>query len=126
MYPIRLRDLPRQRRARIYAVALGEETAEFAYAEALEAAGRTGLTAADRVRLAQDALRYAIACHGLHDTTAARIACASLTRGVIPKPLAVIRQARTEDRRISRRTGHELSCRMSISLTADQQGEARA
>ena len=114
MDQIRLRDLPRQRRARVYAVALGEVTADLAYSEALEAAARTGLSASDRVRLAQAALHYAVACHGLHDTTAARIACCALTRGVIPAPVAIIRQARAEDRRIKRRTSGTLTRRFGL------------
>ena len=84
MTPITLRDLPRRQRARIYAVALGETSADFALAEALAASAKTGLGAADRRRLAGDAVRYALACHGLHDTTAARIAVTALARGGDP------------------------------------------
>ena len=41
MTPITLRDLPRRQRARIYAVALDETSADFALAEALAASAKT-------------------------------------------------------------------------------------
>ena len=119
MTPITLRDLPRRQRARIYAVALGETSADFALAEALAASAKTGLGAADRHRLAGDAVRYALACHGLHDTTAARIAVTALARGVIPRPLAVLRQARREQRRIERATRPHLALRLLLSSPAE-------
>jgi predicted PP-loop superfamily ATPase len=118
MLPLTLRELPRARRARVYMAALCEEDPTFALEEALLAAGKTGLGAADRQRLAADAVRYAVACHGLRDTTAARIACRSLCQGVIPSPVAVIRQARREDRRIDRQTQASLARRLRLSASA--------
>lgn len=110
-----LRDLSRRQRARVYIAALTEPTADFALDAALEAAARTGLqSAAARMSLASDAVHYAIACHGLVDPEAARVAVSHLNRGFIVRPVVVIREARRNVRRCTKATQASLSERFSL------------
>lgn len=111
-----LRDLSRRQRARVYVAALTEPTADFALDAALEAAARTGLqTAAGRMSLASDAVHYAIACHGLVDPEAARVAVSYLNRGFIVRPVVIIREARRNVRRCTKATRAPLSERLAFS-----------
>lgn len=113
-----LRDLSRRQRARVYVAALTEPTADFALDAALEAAARTGLqTAAARMSLASDAVHYAIACHGLVDPEAARVAVSYLNRGFIVRPVVIIREARRNVRRCTKATRAPLSERLAFSTS---------
>lgn len=111
-----LREITRKQRARVYSCALAESFSTFAFEEAQLAARRLGLGVADANRLAGDAVRYAIACHGLFDASCCRVANLRLAQGVIPSPRSVIRDARRVDRRTSARVGKSTSSSLAARL----------
>ena len=96
-----LRDITRRQRARVYSAALSESLADFAFEAALGEARRLGLARTDAQRLAEDAVRYAIASHGLLDPLCCQVANRSLFQGFIPRPHSVVVQARREQRRLN-------------------------
>jgi hypothetical protein len=98
-----LRDITRRQRARVYSAALSESLADFAFEAAMGEARRLGLGRSDSHSLAEDAVRYAIASHGLLDPLCCQIANRALFRGFIPRPHSIIVQARREKRRLAKR-----------------------
>ncbi len=99
--------ISRRQRARVYAAALIVPNSDRALEGATLSAQRLRLPPRDTARLAHDALRYAVACHGLRDRLAARIALGFLVDGIIPRPSAIIQQARRTERRLERSRARE-------------------
>lgn len=118
----RLSDVTRQQRARIYVAALEQPTGTLAL-DAAVALARRIVPARHVAQLAADALRYSVACHGLHDGACAQIAITSLTRGIIPKPMSVIRAARRAARRERRNTSASLAMRLLLDDGFDFRGQ---
>ncbi len=92
----------RRQRARVYAAALAVGDPRTALENASLSVERLRLPARAATRLVHDALRYAVACHGLRDRIAARLALGYLVDGVIPRPGVIVQQARRTERRLAR------------------------
>lgn len=118
--------ITRKDRAAVYIVALAQSSSEIALSEAFSAAEARGFSYSVSRGMAEAAIRYAVACHGLRDLTCAQVATAVLLRGKIPQPKWIIRHAAKLDEKASRGDNRTLAERFGLDVESGSDDERAA